>query len=374
MRHVVRPHGKRLWRRLGALIVLAGVVLVSLSAVGVDLPGPPVKQWLGLADEVSVVCTPTAETVLVPSGPAPQAGAWRPERELPSPEHPELDAAEVNGIVYLVGGLARAGDFEFKSVDTVLGFDPESGDYEELPALPVRLDHELVVGYEGSLYVVGGYRDFEPVAELWRLDLASGEWASLAPMRQARGGLAGAVIDGRLYAVGGAQANTGDPSIAAHATLEIYDFATDEWSFGPDMPTPRHHFAAAAAGGKLYAVGGRHRGDFTSDAFEEFDPLAGVWSSLEPIPVGVGSADAATVDGRIVVIGGGNDDFRSGWVTPAVWAYDIAADAWTRLPDLEVARHGHAAAVAAGRIYAFGGSPCPGYGVLRSVESVEAPA
>jgi hypothetical protein len=55
-------------------------------------------------------------------------------------------------------------------------------------------------------------------------------------------------------------------------------------------------------------------------------------------------------------------------VTPATWRYEADADEWTRLADLNVARHGHAATFADGSVFVFGGAPCPGYGAGDTVE------
>jgi N-acetylneuraminic acid mutarotase len=142
------------------------------------------------------------------------------------------------------------------------------------------------------------------------------------------------------------------------------------------MPTARHHLAAAALGGQLYVAGGRNREDQALDAFERFDPEAQKWERLAPLPLAVGAADAVATEDAFVVTGGDDElSWREGggYVTPAVWAYVPAESRWRRLPDLGTPRHAHAAAIAGGRVYVFGGVSCPGFGELSTVESLRLP-
>ena len=60
-----------------------------------------------------------------------------------------------------------------------------------------------------------------------------------------------AVIDGKLYVVGGA-AKSGDLKLD---TL-VYDPATDRWHALPPLPTPRRDLSVVAVGKTLYAIGG----------------------------------------------------------------------------------------------------------------------
>jgi N-acetylneuraminic acid mutarotase len=82
-------------------------------------------------------------------------------------------------------------------------------------------------------------------------------------MATARFYLAGAVLDGKIYALGG------NDGVGWSASVEVYDPATNAWTSSVPMPLGRVEFAAAAVGGKIYAIGG------TSDRgplVEEFWP------------------------------------------------------------------------------------------------------
>jgi non-specific serine/threonine protein kinase len=118
--------------------------------------------------------------------------------------------------------------------------------------------------------------------------------------------------------------------------------------------------------GRLYVVGGRTDTDFSASAVERFDPARATWERLAPLPLGAGGLAVVAAAGMVVAIGGGDDPER--WVTPATWALDAGDGRWRRLADLNVARHGHGAAVVDGTVYVFAGAPCPGYGHTDVVE------
>jgi N-acetylneuraminic acid mutarotase len=168
--------------------------------------------------------------------------------------------------------------------------------------------------------------------------------------------------------VGGSPPTLPVPNQKPYTFLEIFDPRTGRWTLGPGMPTARHHLATAVLDGKLYVLGGRQPGDFSLTAFERFDPETGEWAELPALPEGAGGLAAASAGGLIIATGGGDDG--EGWVTPATWAFDPDAARWRRLADLSVARHGHAAAAVGRRVFAIGGSPCPGFGNTPSIESL----
>jgi hypothetical protein len=85
-------------------------------------------------------------------------------------------------------------------------------------------------------------------------------------MPTARGGLAAAVIDGRIHVVGGAAGR----GLDAH---EIYDPATDRWTAKAPLPTPRHGLGAAAVGARAYVAAGVTRpGPGRTDVLEALEP------------------------------------------------------------------------------------------------------
>jgi N-acetylneuraminic acid mutarotase len=352
-----------------AFAVVSVVVIVKLATgVGPDLPG----EELGIVgSEPPGGCDVDPEHDETPAAPQPAEGRWRAEDALPEPRN-EPRAVTVGGRVLIVGAQDEDSEGNAVSSGLVHSFDPESGTYRRLPDIPLPIDHAALATYEGDLYVVGGSSNGTPTNRAWRFSPDEREWQELAPMSTARYAPAGDVIGHRFYVTGGSMSDAGTP----FNSMEVYDFETGEWLSGPDMPTARHHHSAVEVDGDLYVAGGRRPGEFSLDSFERFDPETNEWEELPALPQGTGGNAAVATEDEVVVAGGGDDLGTGGaegvdaWVTRAVWAFDREAMSWRRLPDLTLPRHGHAAALANGRVYVFGGAPCPSFGLTDQVESL----
>jgi Kelch motif protein len=97
-------------------------------------------------------------------------------------------------------------------------------------------------------------------------DPATNTWTAGAPLPSPRWGAAGGVINGKLYITGG------NNSYGTDNPVVVYDPITDSWSAAAAEPTPRFIGAAAAVGCKLFVAGGyANGGPFTSTA-EVFTP------------------------------------------------------------------------------------------------------
>lgn len=349
----------------GFLLVLT-VVLVA----GVSLPGPPVRDWLGIGEPPEPdLCEFGMGTVVDPPG-KPGPGEWRIERPSPTPS-PEEGAVTIGRYVYLVGGQLRSG-----TEATVLRYDPRTDTYRQEPEAPVAIDHPVVTSHDGEVILASGYIDGAvSTPRMWAYSPRTEEWRELPEMRTSRGAAAGAVIGDKLYVAGGV--NQFGNEYQPYSFLEIYDFNTGRWHNGPDMPTARHHLGAVAVEGKLYAVGGRQPSDESLRAFEVFDPRQNRWQRLPDLPHGAGAPGVTAIDGKVILTGGSNEVLEpgnAGAIFKATYAYDPKTRAWTRLPDMHHPRHGHVAVAADGRVYVFRGAPCPGYGEMASVESLPSSA
>jgi len=76
------------------------------------------------------------------------------------------------------------------------------------------------------------------------------------------------------------------------------------WTTKSPMPAARNEVAAAAAGGKLYVLGGSGggRSDLTSN--DEYDPATDRWRARADLPGGASHMNAVAANGRIYVAGG----------------------------------------------------------------------
>lgn len=339
-------------------------MMVAVLAVGVlaaahviNLPGN-LRETLGFA-----TATPNPPCRLGmyrndPKSPPPPPGRWRFEPEMPRTQV-EATAIGIGPVIYTAEGSPPG------NLHTVLAYDTRNRTWSEPTHIPIGLDHAEAATYDGKLYLAGGYLDGEePTTDFWQYDPKTNRWTQLPSMHQPpRAAGAAAVIGHKLYVAGGAPQTFNVSSFPVYNTLEIYDFDTGTWSFGAPMQVGRHHISGAAVDGKLYVVGGRGAKDHSLNIFESYDPKTDEWKTLPPIPLGVSSPRVVAADGKVVVVGGEdqlNWEEGDGWVTPSTWAFDPKLDEWKRLPDMHLERRGGGAGVADGRIYAIGGSYCPG--------------
>jgi N-acetylneuraminic acid mutarotase len=82
--------------------------------------------------------------------------------------------------------------------------------------------------------------------------------------------------------------------------LEIYDPATNTWTMGAAMPSPRANVAGAVLGSKLYVIGGNN-GEVTV-----YDPGTNRWGSRAPLNTPRSLLAATRVDTHILALGGRN--------------------------------------------------------------------
>jgi hypothetical protein len=106
-----------------------------------------------------------------------------------------------------------------------------------------------------------------------------------------------------------------------------------------------------AIDGTLYVVGGVGEGTGHDPAVWAYDIARDAWrAGLAPLPTPRDHLAAVTVEGRVVALGG-----RMGPNLAAVEAYDPGADAWSALPSMAVPRSGFAAALLHDGIHVTGG-------------------
>ncbi|WP_412062383.1 Kelch repeat-containing protein [Rubrivirga sp. IMCC45206] len=142
--------------------------------------------------------------------------------------------------------------------------------------------------------------------------------------------------------------------------------SAQSWSAGPPMPTPRAGAAVAVLDDRVYVIGGRDATGKPLAAAEVFTPGVG-WSALEDLDEARADAAALVIDGQVVVLGGRDTD---GDALDDAEAYDAVRGRWESFEGLETEREGLGAAVVAGVPYAVGGADEDG-DLLDTVEAYD---
>jgi N-acetylneuraminic acid mutarotase len=125
---------------------------------------------------------------------------------------------------------------------------------------------------DGKIYAIGGCTETIPLSNVEVYDPITDSWTAKANMATPRSSFGCAVLDGKIYVIGGGFYDNPTPL----ASVLMYDPATDTWTSKTSMPTARVMLAASEVNGKIYVIGGTlARDDFLGlSTVEEYDPVA----------------------------------------------------------------------------------------------------
>jgi N-acetylneuraminic acid mutarotase len=200
-----------------------------------------------------------------------------------------------------------------------------------------------------------------PCYIVFSADLSENTWTARTSMPTPRVGFGVAVVNGKIYAIGGTVGG-GDPHWLN--TVEEYDPATDTWTTKAFMPTARAYFGVAVYQDKIYVIGGYAGWDENKSVSvvcavnEVYNPATDTWETKTPMPTERKGACASVVGGKIYLIGG-EPAQNSPWpplkVTYANEVYDPATDNWSTKASIPQSARNSYAAVVDGEIYVFSG-------------------
>jgi N-acetylneuraminic acid mutarotase len=182
-------------------------------------------------------------------------------------------------------------------------------------------------------------------------------WVSNAPMPTARGGLGVAVVNGKIYAIGGSTETVSHSLIVSGGVVGIneeYNPATDNWTTKAPMPTPRAFFAIAVYQNKIYCIGGvswfpnNGKGEQITGVNQIYDPATDTWTTKSPMPLARFGLQANCVDGKIYLI----DGEPNGTLNEV---YDPANDSWTTKSSMPTpTAGGYTSTILDNKIYVIG--------------------
>jgi len=182
-------------------------------------------------------------------------------------------------------------------------------------------------------------------------------WTEKAPIPTERFELGVAVVNGRIYAIGGQLLHSFNTYSGIN---EEYDPKTNTWTTMASMPTPRANFGIAVYRNKIYCIGGSKSNGVTTGVNEVYDPSTNSWATKNPLPTPRYRLDASFANGRIFLVGGFESASIASTYAENVSSinevYDPSSDAWTKESPLPFAVSDYASAVVDDKIYVIGNS------------------
>lgn len=263
-------------------------------------------------------------------------------------------AVSVNGVIYVMGGSSTVSGQGPITQNEV--YDPVTNTWsynvptnpattlagtagKPITSLPTGRWGAHAVVIDGLIYTVGGAIRDSSNTEIYYgtvevYDPVQNTWTTKSPMpsvivqgqtMSGREGMAVAVVNGLIYAIGGWG---GWPELAY---IQVYNPSSDTWSNSvpsslgtiiqgtmsqplPDMPTPRDDFAFGVVNGVIYAIAG-DTGTFSNtnltscctNVVEAYNPVTNTWNTATNALTIRDDFEASVVDSKIYALAGSRD-------------------------------------------------------------------
>lgn len=292
------------------------------------------------------------EAALLPTG----SSNWRVQEPMPQGV---LHAATttVNGKIFVLGGRTL---MNFGGSSEVYAYDPLGPPpaWQILPSLSLPVLGAPAAAYSQKIYLAGGENSGAASTDIIQYyDTSTTPFSSgtAAYLRYARSRAGAAVLNGKLYVIGG-----GTPTIEEFDLTTIPISRTDRVDY---LPAALSQPSVVEANGKIYIMGGTINNGTpynVTDTCLVYDPgsQSNRFTPCSPMPVAVEENEGAVyANGRIYLVSGGTNGLYSPGVTAAIQEYDPAADSWEVVDTMGVPRRDHSIATVNGKIYVMGGWP-----------------
>jgi N-acetylneuraminic acid mutarotase len=184
-------------------------------------------------------------------------------------------------------------------------------------------------------------------------------WTTGANMPTARSEIGAAVVDEKIYVVGGQ-----DNQAKKLNVVEVYDSKSDKWSTAAPIPQAVDHAGVASYDGKLYVVGGSPQKSHVTDKLFIYDPMTNRWKEGNAMPTARTMLTVDFMNGNLYAVGGVNSSYS---VVGTNEAYNPKTDTWVEKAPMPTARHHATSEVVDGKLYVVGGR-LAGDGVSYSVK------
>jgi N-acetylneuraminic acid mutarotase len=252
----------------------------------------------------------------------PQHDSWTLRASMPT-KRTALAVASVNDKIYAIGGAASASGGAFSTNEE---YDPASNSWTLKKSMPTPRDWISAAVVNNKIYIIGGSDNSGSIFSMTEVyDPQTDTWTIKEPDPQARLTYGIGVVNDKIYVIGG-WVRPGSPPGEPTTLNEEYDPQTDTWTTKTPMPTARNGLAVAVVNNRIYAIGGAT--DFNPwtnnlNVVEEYDPATDTWRTVQSMPTSRSLMSAASIGTSIYVIGGTNGEDLLGTITDALGTNEV---------------------------------------------------
>lgn len=239
--------------------------------------------------------------------------------------------------------IAGGWDFRGEKLLSAVVLNTETGASKALPDLPPEYDGCTGAYLKGYFYMVGR-KD-----TIFRINLSiCNKWEKMSADTFAFGHGHALISNGKhLFWPGG---------VLNCRTYNLYEPDTNRWTLLPQMRTPRYGHATALVDNKIYVIGGAEdRSGMELSSVEVFDISSRTWSAAPRLPKALYGPAAASIGKFVIVTGGIDSDPQE---TSYCLIYDTHSQEWiqSKVP-LSTLRYGHGCvAIQGSQVVLVGGS------------------
>ncbi len=180
------------------------------------------------------------------------------------------------------------------------------------------------------------------------VETSPAQWTNRRPMRFARYGAMTAVVNNKIYVIGGLV-----NSNSAVSYVEEYNPALDSWITRAPMPTARGMAVCGVIDNKIYVIGGVRARNLPVETVEVYNPATNQWQAKKRLPSRRTGYNGGVIGDSIYVCGGYFQQMSS--YTDTVEVYCASRDSWFTRQSMQQARVDFGAAVFHDRLFAVSG-------------------
>lgn len=282
---------------------------------------------------------------------------------LHAPGHFTGRAAALNGTIYAVTTNQNQSEGSYFEA-----YNPITNSWQEMTHVPGSIYTCALAACEGKIYLVGSIVDNSSIIRTYTAayDPAADSWENkrALPEHQVYWDMQANVVGGKIYVISGGQWH-GFGAFSATQTNYVYDPSNDSWSQKAAIPTPVAFYGSAVLDDRIYIMGGQSQYTYPSsytyvNLVQIYDPKTDSWVQGTPLPSLLTSPAAcsttgAMVEKRIYVAGGINCSDPSHPTLNSTLVYDGTTGSWSTDASMPTARWGLSLVNVNDTLYALGG-------------------
>jgi len=206
-----------------------------------------------------------------------------------------------------------------------------------------------VAEVNGIIYCLGGWTG-SPSNKNESYNISSNTWSTMANLPSAITGCYAVSLNNKIYIIGGTLGTTTTYFFEYNPTSNTYSTLT-----APSQN--RMHAGLVAYNNKIYLIGGHYyNGTYnSSNNLDEYDPISNTWTAKANIPVNIQRTNGTIYDNKLYLFGGTT---ATPTITPlsSFYVYDFVSNTWTTMTNMPFSRAGFDPKTINGVAYLFGGS------------------